>query len=350
VRWIAILGRPAESDTGAENERGAVAVIVAVLMVALLGFAAIAIDVGVLYGERAQLQSGADAAALSMAQECARNLNGPNCTETSAVAKNFANANALDGISNIQSIALNKPAGTVTVTTGAQEAGGSANKVSLFFANALGIPTAEVGARTTAIWGSPTAGRTPFPLAFSICQVQGSVNGSMQRLQSHGSGANASCNYGPSGQTVSGGYGWLVQDPGACGGSVDIHIAEGGSDTGNDGPSNCGPTLTKWASELSAGRSVTVLLPVFNQVTGTGSGASYKLVAFAAFDVTGWKFGGSDALPVSFRNTSTYAGTLACTNNCRGIIGRFITYVSLQDGYTLGPLDPFGSAVVRLTG
>lgn len=335
----------------ADRERGAVSIMVAFLMVLLLGFAAIAVDVGVLYAERAQLQNGADAAALAMAQKCARDLNGPLCTESSGVAIDYANKNSLDNLSNVQSVGLDKAAGKVTVKTGAQEPGGEANTVSLFFANALGVPTAEVGAVSSAIWGSPTAGRTPFPLTFSICQVEGWVEGATQTLQSHGSGANPSCNYGPSGQTVSGGFGWLLQDPGKCGGSVDIHLAEGGSETGNDGPSNCDATMNSWANEINAGRDVTVLLPIFNKVTGTGSSASYNLTSFAAFKIVGWKFSGGSSLPMVFHNTETYTGTgNACVGDCRGIIGKFVKYVSLEDGYTLGPLDAHGSAVVRMAG
>lgn len=346
MRRLKIL-RPQDPD---EDERGAVSIITAFLMVGLLGFTALVVDVGLLYAERAQLQNGADAAALAVAQTCARDISGAACANPSTVADSLANKNALDGLSNVQSIQLDRAGGTVTVTTGAQEAGNDPNTVSLFFADALGIPTAEVGARSSVQWGSPKAGRTPFPLAFSICQVEGRVGGALQRLQSHGtSGGNAGCNYGPNGAPVPGGYGWIVQDAGLCGGTVDIRVAEGGSDTGNDGPSNCGPTLNHWASEITAGRDITVLLPLFTAVSGTGSGATYSLKAFAAFNVKGWKFGGNDLPPVSFRNTSTHAGSLACTGSCRGIIGKFVKYVSLEDGYELGPLDPYGSAVVQMT-
>ena len=47
------------------------AVIVAISLTALIGMAAFAIDVGALYGERRQLQSGADAGALAVAEDCA---------------------------------------------------------------------------------------------------------------------------------------------------------------------------------------------------------------------------------------------------------------------------------------
>jgi hypothetical protein len=75
------------------------------------------------------------------------------------------------------------------------------------------------------------------------------------------------------------------------------------------------------------------------------------LISFAAFKVAGWKFSGTDnTLPDSFRNTNAYvSNNLACTGNCRGIIGSFVKYVSLADGYSLGPVDAFGATIVRLT-
>ena len=52
------------------DERGAVGVLVAVLLAGgvLLGLGAMVIDVGQLYQERAQLQNGADAAAVAVAK------------------------------------------------------------------------------------------------------------------------------------------------------------------------------------------------------------------------------------------------------------------------------------------
>ncbi len=58
--------------TRLSGERGATAVIVTLLLVPLLGFAAIAVDVGALYAERARLQTAADAAALAGAGGGAR--------------------------------------------------------------------------------------------------------------------------------------------------------------------------------------------------------------------------------------------------------------------------------------
>jgi hypothetical protein len=332
-------------------EHGAVSVIVAILLVVLLGSAAIAVDVGVIYSERAQLQNGADASAIALAQKCAKDSGDADCATTSTLAGSLANQNALDGMSKVYSIQLDKTARKVSVTTSAKEKGGKDNSVTLFFANVFGIPTKEVGARSSAIWGSPKAGRTAFPLAFSVCQVKDSIGGSLQLLQDHGKNQNADCNYGPSGAAVEGGFGWLVQDPGVCGGTIDLAVSEGGSDPGNNAPGNCSTELNRWATEMSAGRKIIVLLPVFNKVTGTGSGATYSLISFAAFEVTGWKFTGNAGLPYEFQSTrSTTTGVTAtteCTGNCRGIIGKFVKYVSLADGYTLGPVDAYGATIAR---
>ncbi|MHA7239877.1 pilus assembly protein TadG-related protein [Arthrobacter sp. TMS1-12-1] len=337
-----------ESINVSGREQGAVSILVALLMVVLLGFAALAIDVGMMVSERAQLQNGADAAAYAVAQKCAADPADTTCSTTSTLASSLANQNALDARTNIKQINLDIPGRKVTVTAGAQEAGGTPNRMSLVFANVLGISSSEVTATSSAVWGSPTKGTAPFPLTFSICQVQGQVGGSLQLLQSHGDNANPDCNYGPSGAAVPGGFGWLPQSPGQCGAFIDITVQIAGSDTGNDGPSNCNTVLNSWAADLTAGETVTLLLPVFDRVTGTGSGAQYHLVYFAAYDVKGWAFSGNNSLPMTFRSSVTDGGvTQTCNGSCRGIIGKFVKYVSLADGYTLGPVTNGGVTIVR---
>ncbi|MDQ0820007.1 Flp pilus assembly protein TadG [Arthrobacter sp. V4I6] len=333
-----------------DGERGGISVIVAIIMVALLGFTALAIDVGMLYSERTQLRNGSDAAALAVAQKCAKDANDPECSAISALARSLASSNAGDRLSNVQSLTLDTATHTVTVAAGAQEAGKEPNHVSLFFARALGINTTEVTAASTVQWGSPLAGPTAFPVTFSICQVQNHVDGTLQLLQNHGSNANPDCFYSPSGAPVSGGFGWLTSDPGVCGGLIDLDVAEGGSDPGNSGaPDICLAILQRWASDITAGKDVVVLLPVFDDVSGTGSGAVYGLKYFASFKVAGWKFSGNDDLPKTFRNSTAYvSSSVACDGSCRGIIGSFIEYVSLADGFTLGRVDASGATIVRL--
>ncbi len=339
-------------DNKNDGERGGVIVIVAIAMVVLLGFTAIAVDVGMLYSEKAQLKNGSDAAALAIAQKCAKNSLDTDCTTSSTLAKTIANGNAVDGLSNIKSVALDKTNRTVTVTAGAQEQGHAANSVSLKFAQIFGMESAEVTTASTVQWGSPTAGPVIFPLAFSVCQVSGMVNGAAQLIQNHTSGNNASCNLGPAGKTVPGGFAWITQNPGSCGGTVDIDVNKSVGETGGDAPSNCSGIAGQWAADLTAGKAVTVLFPVYNDVIGTGTSATYDLLAFAAFSVKGWKFasGNGTNAALIFHNTNNDVGSsLACTGSCRGIIGSFVKYVSLADGYKLGPVSPYGATVVKFS-
>lgn len=340
----------------ATKERGAASVLLAVLLVALLGFTAIVVDVGLLYSERAQLQNGADASALAIAQECAR-TSAVNCQQSSPVAKELANKNALDGMSSIFSVQLAKEARTVVVTTSAKKTGGKENSVTLALASVLGFPTAEVKAKSSAVWGSPRAGRTPFPLAFSICQVRGKVDGGLQRLQSHGlkgAGANADCKNDMN-TTVPGGFGWLPTDGTSCSAKVDLDAGSGwvASDPGINHPLACSAVLQKWADDITAGREVLAYLPVFDEVSGQGDQAKFHLVSFAVFRVTGWKLSGADTIPFAFQNLeSTATGVTKateCSKDCRGIIGRFVTYASPAEGFSLGPVNSTGAIIVRLT-
>ncbi|WP_308810207.1 pilus assembly protein TadG-related protein [Arthrobacter sp. HMWF013] len=339
------LNQPSVKNDG---EHGAVSVIVAIMLVALLGFGAIAVDVGMLYAERTQLRNGADAAALAIAQKCSRNVTDPDCSATSSLAAGLSNGNAADGLSNLKSVVLNTTDRTVTVTAGAQESGHSPNEVSLFFARALGMNTAEVTAPASVQWGSPEKGPTPFPITVSVCQVRDKTD-VMQLLQLHGKNANADCHYGPSGAAVEGGFGELKQDPSQCGAIVDIATSTAGGDTGNNAPPNCEALLNGWAADMNAGKDVIVLVPIFNKVTGTGTNAVFGLTTFAAFNVEGWKVGNT-GLPYTFRNRAPdVPAALECKEPCRGIIGTFVEYVSLASGFKLGDIKPDGAVVVALS-
>jgi Flp pilus assembly protein TadG len=94
---------------GARGDHGAVAVLVAVLLAGgvLLGMAAYAIDVSLMYAERAQVLNAADAVAMAAAQECVRQTT--NCqrqtpTEPQLVA--VANGNAGDNAMSIDELCV----------------------------------------------------------------------------------------------------------------------------------------------------------------------------------------------------------------------------------------------------
>src|ERR1035438_6105259 len=86
ARSLRLLGR---------DERGAIGVLVAVLLGAgvLTGMGALVVDVGQLYQERAELQNGADAAALAVAKSCATGT----CAPTLSAQYANEHASALTG-------------------------------------------------------------------------------------------------------------------------------------------------------------------------------------------------------------------------------------------------------------
>ncbi len=88
------------------DDRGAVATVFTLLLGGgvLLGVMALVVDVGQIYVERSELQSGADAAALGVAKACAADA--PECTPSGvrAIAERYANDNASDGVSAVTEI------------------------------------------------------------------------------------------------------------------------------------------------------------------------------------------------------------------------------------------------------
>jgi len=92
---------------GRSREAGTVAAIFGMLLAfgVLLGLGAIVIDTGSLLYERRQLQNGADAVALSIAQACAKgDTSGTPCVLPDPSLTGLAGANAADGQSDIASI------------------------------------------------------------------------------------------------------------------------------------------------------------------------------------------------------------------------------------------------------
>ncbi|WP_159826979.1 pilus assembly protein TadG-related protein [Arthrobacter sp. 9AX] len=313
------------TDTAA-NERGAISVIVAILLVTLLGFVAIAVDVGVIHSERAQLQSGADASALAIAQKCAKATTNPDCSTTSALATSLANQNALDGMSKVYSIELETAAQKVSVTTSAKEKGGTDNSVSLFFADVLGIPGKEVGARASAEWGSPSKGPIILPLAIAHCKLNipdGGTVGAEQVLEQSVNGCGG----------IPGGFGWIQTTSSTCAvnATAGASTTSGiwfSSDTGASVPSMC------TAADFTQMNNQTVLLPLYDVATGTGSSGKYYIKGFAAFHVTGYRF-------------ASIGWTAGAKVDNKTIRGYFVKYVSLAQGFELGNTSNYGATIVR---
>ncbi len=335
----------AEKKEPKGKERGAAGVTVALMLLALIGAGAIAVDVGQIYVERGELQNGADAGALAVAQLCASSMG---CTQASAEssAKSLANGNARDGKSAVDSVDLSV-ANRVTVRTSTinGSGGGFLNKM---FASALNAPPATVGASATAGLTFP-GGNGAFPLAFSnkCWDLSGGVaTGSMQKISWK---PGTTCT-NPSGHVVPGGWGWLDDPDGDCYAVTTVGNVVG-SDPGNNKPTQCSTILQGWINDLAAGKTVQVAFPVFDTMTGTGNGALYHIIGYATFKIVGWKFGNGS--PYEYRNTTAATGNsnLACSGgNDRCIIGQFVKYVTIDAaaGGGAGSGQNLGTVIVKL--
>ena len=313
-----------------DAERGGIAVLVALLMVVLLGSAAISIDVARLYAERGQLQNGADSVALMLGQKCARNLNDADCSDGSAspllLAKTLANANAVDGQSNVKAIVLDKTNRKAKVTTSAKSSGGAADSVPDIFARALGFSNSVVTATANVQWGTPSKGTVIVPLAIAECKFSPDPS-YVQVLNMDAGGCSG----------IPGGFGWIM-DPNAADTSCSVVISAGASndpgiwfssDTGASRPTVCSP------SDISALKDQTVLLPLYAVATGTGSNGKYYIKGFAAFHVTGYRF-----------SSDTWNSSGLANKSLRGY---FVKFVSLSQAVDLGSAPDYGAYVVRLT-
>jgi Flp pilus assembly protein TadG len=305
------------------GERGATAVVLALLMVPMLGFAAIAVDVGALYAERARLQVAADAAAIAVAQDCSRGA----CGDMLSTAQGLITAN--DGEGSAASPVLSSDPLSVTVT-------GSTPKEH-WFAPIIGHESTAVTATATVGWGGPSRGTAVLPLTFSWCSFKAQTGGGLPSgttvrtiYLTKSAAAGASCT-GPSGNVVPGGFGYVESDPGTCELTSEID-GRMYSSTGNTPPSACSPAdFQEWTGR-------TVLLPIFDEFGMGGANGWYRVYGYAAFRLTGYHFGGQYS-----------SSPKPCSGNERCVTGYFTRFVELSDAWDYSPDAPqLGTSILRL--
>lgn len=316
------------------DDRGATSVIVAVLMVPLIGCLAIALDVGALYVERGQLQNGADAAALAVAQDCAED---GRCDDPAGVAAGFASANANDGAADVMTPTFLDDH-TVRVTTTTRDGASGAGALHHPFAALLGIESTTVRASATAEWVSLGKARV-LPLAVSKCEFEGNRHGTGKLLIRYDMYMDSPVCEPHENHPVPGGFGWLKRPDGTCTVLVDLTTTKGNVDSepGNSYPGACDSTMPTLEDQI-------VLVPVFDGARWADDAVkSYDVYGFAAFRLTGWKFAGSGYPQVNIDPTAP-----SCSGECRGIQGHFDHWVTLdQAEHVLGP--NLGASIVRLT-
>ncbi|MEX0658939.1 MAG: pilus assembly protein TadG-related protein [Egibacteraceae bacterium] len=296
------------------EEGGAVALFTALCMMMLAAFAAFAVNSGLVYDERRQLQNGADAAAFAIAFDCARGT-AVKCTHTYATTVSgpaYADSNARDGDATIQAVepaGLAPDSGEVTVETLSRE--GAQDAVTLFMGNVLGRSTAQVRATATARWGGAGTG-TGLPLAIPLhrWEAVAAWQKAAYPLLTNAQGLfpeDGPFPLLPAPQTVfslggvpdypPGSFGWIDHPQNVhpyCQVSLDVDdFAVGtGSAFGCNHPDASG-TSQERAAFLDYAQSRTHPLPVFDSHDQTGGNARYDIYSWAGIRLTGYRFTGA---------------------------------------------------------
>jgi Putative Flp pilus-assembly TadE/G-like len=356
-----------------QDDTGAVGILIAILIGGgvLLGFGALVIDVGQIYAERAQLQSGADAGALAVAKGCASGL----CA--SGAAQSYANANSAHGSAAVSLVCGSgslgacasstggitdcpspPPAGTnyVDVHTSTLMPNGSTLLPPVFARTLIGNQSyngTTVRACAQAEWGAPSA-MSGLGVTFSACEWDQATNSGTvfaqpppyppnalpspsldQVLKLHTTSGGSGCPTEPSGADAPGAFGWTADPAGNC--LTGIVNGNYGAKPGNGVPQACRPVL----SSAQANKTV-MFMPIYVSVTGNGANTTYTLKGFAAFVITGYSLPGFSA-----------SDWLNPANNCKGsnkcINGYFTQALAPTSGGSIGGQN-LGADIIKLTG
>jgi hypothetical protein len=350
------------------DERGVVGAIVAIFIGAgvLTGMCALVIDVGQIYQERAELQNGADAAALGVAKSCALGA----CTPGIAGQLADGNASSLTGgTEGVQlvcgsgslgscpgstgSIADCPPppsAGTnfVDVYTATQTASGSTLLPPVFARTLLGTSYqgTTVHACAQAEWGPPAAA-TADALTISACEwdqatQQGSIYppappysqnplpaASFDQVLTLNPGNDTGCATEPAGADGPATFGWAQAAAGNCTTLV----------TGPSFPEGAVTAACIAVLQDAQQNQIPILVPVYVSVNAANA---FALQGFADFVVTGYNLPPGSSEPDWLDPANTCTGANYC------VTGYFVQGVIPSIGSFAGP--NLGASVIDLTG
>ena len=293
------------------DERGAVAITIALSLVVLLGAAAIAVDLGYVWSQRRNMITATDAAALAAGREYA--LDGVGCPSaaTDYLDRNHATAQLVDCTAQGDSLF-----GYVTVN--------AFTDVEYFFAPVLGHTSGPVESSSSVKWGIPYAvtGLRPFGLCGALPDGETPTGWLAQLFDwladpsepeviriPYGKDDNPeACN---GGDNVPGNWGLVDFDGGANSNNDTKDWVEFGYDglvTAGTIGENC--VTEAWAcyegdtgafsNSLSSEMNSLIpdeefAIPLFDFVQGNGANAEFHLIAFAKVKLVDFKANGTAA-------------------------------------------------------
>lgn len=356
------------------DDRGAVVTLVAMLLGVggLLGISAIVVDAGQLHAEKAQLQNGADAAAVAVAQNCGSS-GGCNANFT-GTAVSYANGNANDGTSNVDLVCgadfngrlpacpandtgcVSPPPSQgyfVEVHTSTRMPNGATLLPPSFGQILLGssYQGRTVHACARAGWGGPSVAYG-LAMTISLCNWQADTASGTSFYPAPSTGltppasaeqilllhttVTTTCPGGPSGWDLPGGFGWLTDPNGNCTVQIDLSTGIYTDNTGVPATQDCQVALQNDRTNKAV-----LLIPVYDGAGGTGHTGYFHLKGFASFVLTGYHLPGMNA-------PSTLTGQQPCSGSNKCLSGYFTQ--DLIPAYAVLGGPAMGANEVQLTG
>lgn len=308
-----------------KKENGQAIVIIAVALVVLLAFVALAIDAGNGYTAKRQAQNAADAAALAGARqivlECAKQgLNpGPNEAEIRNRVTQMVEANSTGAAFHAYYVGTdgtrlsNNEIGTLGAvpcncpTRGQGVEVVASNSTTSFFAGLIGRPTLSVQATAKARYGTVkqvTSGLYPFTRRNDTFQFNQTVT----------------LRFLDDADTAPGNFGWLTWDgqnntPALCQsltppGNSELYYNPGTAPDFNDpdyndhaidigkwvqgAPGNKNAACVNQWLQWHIDNSAEMIIPLYDDVVDQGSNVNYRIAGFAAFKVDSYDFTGQN--------------------------------------------------------
>lgn len=319
-----------------DDDRGAVAVIVAISMTVVLVMAALVVDIGAIQSKRAQLQEAVDSAAIGIAQQCAK---APATTLASCASGVLATAQATAntlGTDNLADAVIGTPvftSTTVTVTATSVQAG--------ILSGLFGSDSKGLTASATAKWVPPV---WPLPLAFHECALPAPSSTNKVLLRTDALDVlnlfDTSCGLlGDVTGTI--GARWSVGSN--CSFDVDLLTWVGGT-LSNLLPSEC-------VSMVASLPGKEVIVPVYSNVlvpiivNGVLLGQGYEVKKYALIQLTGYDFESLNVLGISLGGPKSMPGNPKCPT----LLGLELPLCQGLQGYLVGYLTP-AEAKQRIAG
>ena len=275
----------------ARDERGAIAVVIAICSVVMFGMAAFVLDTGNLWTSRRHLITATDSAALGAAEDYAVGTAGCASSAPSLLTANYAGA-ALTGC--VYTAGSGSGSGYVTVTGG--------HSVNFSFAQIFGLSSSTVHSTTTAAFGLPTGltGLRPLGLCNASPAFQQWIHSNMTTPYTaqitYSKASPTDC-----GANVPGNWGVIDFDGGGNSNNDTKNWIQNGYpgevDSNTWIPGDPGAFSNSLGSGLDYLQSTGQVfqLPVYDSDTGNGNNASFHIIGFVSVKLIAYKATGSQA-------------------------------------------------------